>query len=359
MVTKFLIFSSGASLGILTKCPRFEVNKYASIGMTIVFTSILSMISSYFAFKLIFNAQNIAIIAAILWGSIIFNLDRYIISSMRSSDNKLTGFVKSIPRLLIAVLIAIIVSKPLEIQLFKSEINTFLNNIKTSQLFEVKQKNAPDLKLIESKEQKLKTNFESKLLLRDKYYEDYKCECTGLCGTKKKGYGPECRSRKKRYELFLSELNIERAAKDSILKKYNLEKSKIKARIDKEETFILTNEFGLFDHIKALNQIDKFSSFFIFFIFVMIETAPILTKLLSEKGPYDNLILEFEMEFEASYLEKKDEYMQERIKNKKLKEMTNSVEIKSKQSELNSILKQEALERYEKMRQALDNENLN
>ena len=51
---------------------------------------------------------------------------------MRVNDSKIKGFMKSIPRLFIAILIAMVISKPLEIQLFKSEIATFLSQEKNN-----------------------------------------------------------------------------------------------------------------------------------------------------------------------------------------------------------------------------------
>ena len=354
LITKFLLFSSGTTYELINKCPRFEVNKYASIGLTVVFTAILSILSSYFAFNLIFNSNIIAIPLAVFWGCIIFNLDRYIVSSMRMNDNKWKEFLKSVPRLLIAILIAIVISKPLEIKLFDSEIETFLNKEKIELSYGVTQKYTSDITLLESKKQLLESNFQKSLMLRDKYYEEYKCECTGTCGTKVKGYGEECKSRKKRYELFLLELNQNRIKKDSIIKLYTNEELKIIALIEKQKEVILTNTYGFFDKIRALNQIDEISSFFILLIFIMIETAPLFTKLLSEKGPYDNLVLEHEIRFETDYLKQVDNYNHERTKNKKLKEMSTNLEIKSKESEIKDILKNDALERYDKMRNLVD-----
>ena len=91
----------------------------------------------------------------------------------------------------------------------------------------------------------------------------------------------------------------------------------------------------------------------------MVETAPLLTKLLSQKGPYDNLVLEHELRFEMDYLRQVDNYDNERTKNKILKEMSTNIEIKSKESEIKNILKNNALERYNKMRNQLDSEKTN
>ena len=89
----------------------------------------------------------------------------------------------------------------------------------------------------------------------------------------------------------------------------------------------------------------------------MIETAPIFTKLLSSIGPYDNLVLEYERAFETNYLKALDNFDHERKKNIKLKEMSSRMELKSKESEIQSI-KQEARDRYEKIRTELEKKNV-
>jgi len=358
-ITKLLLFSSGATYDLIRKCPRFEVNKYASIGLTVLFTAFLSVLSSYFAFNLIFNSNYISIPLSILWGGIIFNLDRYIVSSMRMNDSRWNEFLKSIPRLLIAVLIAMIISKPLEIKLFSTEIENYLEKEKIKLAYEVSNKYNDNLKHIDSKKEVLESGFQKNLALRDVYYEAYKCECTGTCGTNVRGYGKECQSRKERYELFLVELKYKQIQKDSIMRVYSVEEIKIKDLIERENKLISENDFGLFDQIRALNQIDEVASFFIFLIFIMIEIAPLLTKLLSNKGPYDNLVLEHEMKFETDYLKQVDNLDHERLKNKKLKEMSTNLELKSKENEIKKILNQDAFERYDRMRKDIDTKNIN
>jgi uncharacterized protein YpmS len=52
---------------------------------------------------------------------------------------------------------------------------------------------------------------------------------------------------------------------------------------------------GLMARIDALGELPWFPSFFIFLLFLAIETAPIMVKLMSPKGPYD-----FKLEEEES-----------------------------------------------------------
>ena len=202
IINRFLIKCSGASLELLKNCPRFEITKYSSIGMTIVFTTILAFVSSFFALSIIFDNLLVNTVLALLWAGIIFNLDRYIISSMRSSESKWNDFVKAIPRMLIAMIIAVIISKPMEIQIFKSEIDSFLK-IENSKL--ISEVDSKYFDLIQDNAQKKKTEeeqYNKLLMLREQYYQDFKCECDGTCGTKKRGEGLSVLAKKKNMKPF-------------------------------------------------------------------------------------------------------------------------------------------------------------
>ena len=355
----FLIFCAGASREILEKCPSFEITKYVCIGLTVFFTAILATISSFFAFSLIFDEILLVVIFSVFWGAIIFNLDRYIVSSMRHSEKKWQEVVKVIPRLLIAVLIAVIVSKPLEIQIFKSEIQSYLLLQNAHKVTNVDLKYKSRFSELNDKKTKIDSQYTVMLMLREKYYEDFKCECDGTCGTKKVGRGIECISKKNKYEEFLAELSLEKIRRDSTLVNIVKQESVLKSKLEQETQVIKASiSFGLIDQIRALNKVDKLASMFIIFIFVMIETAPILTKLLSSRGPYDNLVMEYERAFETNYFKALDNFDLERQKNRKLNEMSSRLELKTKESEIQSNIKQEAYDRYEKIRAELEKKTL-
>jgi uncharacterized PurR-regulated membrane protein YhhQ (DUF165 family) len=56
----------------------------------------------------------------------IFNLDRYIVLSMRKDEVWYKEYLQAIPRIVLAVLIALVISKPLELKIFQKEIATEL-----------------------------------------------------------------------------------------------------------------------------------------------------------------------------------------------------------------------------------------
>ena len=79
----FFLFCSGVDRSILEKCPTDE-NKYLGIGATVFFTGLLAFFSAGYALYTVFESWFAAIIFGAVWGLMIFNLDRYIVMSMKS-----------------------------------------------------------------------------------------------------------------------------------------------------------------------------------------------------------------------------------------------------------------------------------
>ena len=244
----------------------------------------------------------------------------------------------------------------MEIQIFKSEIDSFLKVENTSLISGLDKKYSSLLEDNSRKKSIAENQYKELLLIREQYYQDYKCECDGTCGTKRRGRGIECYSKKEKYETFQTEIESEKIKRDAVLDKLALDETSIKLQIqDEKESIKASLSYGLMDQIRALSSLDNNSSLFIVLMFIMIEIAPILTKIMSSTGPYENLILEYEKKYEINYLKALDNLDHERVKSKKLKEMSTRFEIKSKEKQIQDIVKQDAYDRYEKIRTDLEN----
>ena len=348
---RFFLKCSGASFEIINKCPEFERIKYASIGATIFFTALLAFISSFYGLSQIFESYLLIFPLAVFWSIIIFNLDRYIVQSLRSGDSKYESFMISFPRLILAILVAIIISKPLEVKLFEDEITAYLIQQKIEKTAELELRYKEEMKVLNVQKSSYQKIFEDKLRLREKYYKDYMCECNGTCGTGVKGRGIECEERKIKYESYSLELKIEREKTNLEMQRLSLREKEILKRSDSErQTLQASFNQGFFDKIRALQEVGNFASYFIMMIFIMVETAPLLTKLSSKKGPYDNLIMQAEFEFETDFLKIKDFNINQRQKNQKLNKISTALEMKSEETEIKQIIREKALARYEEIR---------
>ena len=126
----FIVICSGANREIIEHC-HIEWSKYTSIGATVFFTGLLASLSGGYAMYSIFQNTDYAFRAAVcfgsLWGLVIFNLDRYIVSTIRKLDEKtpwrrLKELSQAFPRIILAALIAITISVPLEIKIFEDSL---------------------------------------------------------------------------------------------------------------------------------------------------------------------------------------------------------------------------------------------
>ena len=122
---QFFIFCSGIDPEILDQCPT-DRNKYIGISATVFFTGLLALFSGGYALYTVFESWAIALLFGLVWGLMIFNLDRYIVSSMKRRGSVFKDISVAFPRLVFAVLLAIVIAKPLELKIFEKEINAEL-----------------------------------------------------------------------------------------------------------------------------------------------------------------------------------------------------------------------------------------
>ncbi|MEM7659448.1 MAG: DUF4407 domain-containing protein [Bacteroidota bacterium] len=122
---RFFFACAGAYIRILEICPS-EHTKYVGIGATIFLTACLAIISGSFAIYTLVDNAIVAFLFGLLWGALIFNLDRYIVSSLRKEGRVWHELGLAFPRLLLSVLISIVITKPIEVELFRNQINAEL-----------------------------------------------------------------------------------------------------------------------------------------------------------------------------------------------------------------------------------------
>ncbi len=294
MLQRFFIFCSGADTDILDSCSAGEKTKYAGIGATVFFTALMAFIASGYALYTVFDNYISAIFFGFIWGLLIFNLDRFIVSTIKKRDSFFDELLQATPRLLLAVIIAIVIAKPLELKIFEKEINQVLLEEKNEMTLENKDQLAlqftPAVTELQANIVTLKNEIKAKEAAVDTLYETYIAEAEGRKGTELLGKGPVYKEKRDKHDdalaalLILQESNSNKikAAEDQIATINTDYQSKV------TETQPLIDGFdGLMARVNALNKLPWLPSFFIFLLFLAIETSPILAKLLSPKGVYD------------------------------------------------------------------------
>ncbi|MFV8322159.1 DUF4407 domain-containing protein [Flavobacterium sp. LS2R12] len=307
MLKQFFILCSGADKDLLEGCSEGEQTKYVGIGATVFFTAVMAFLASSYALFTVFDSIYPAIAFGIVWSLLIFNLDRFIVSTIRKRDQFGSEFLQATPRIILAVIIAIVISKPLEIKIFEKEINTVLLKEKNAMALNNKKEVAnyfkSDLDKNKAEIAGLKLEITNKEKEVNTLYETYITEAEGTAGTKKLGKGPVFKEKIAKHDLAKKELDT--LQKTNLAKIAEMEKNTktLQTDLDKKvtETQPIIDGFdGLMARINALDKLPWLPSFFIMLLFLAIETSPIIAKLLSPKGEYDYKLEDLETALKAT-----------------------------------------------------------
>ncbi|MBX9886324.1 MAG: DUF4407 domain-containing protein [Flavobacteriaceae bacterium] len=316
MLKQFFILCSGADKDILENCSEGEQTKFVGIGATVFFTAVMAFVASAYALFTVFDSPYPAVAFGLVWSLLIFNLDRFIVSTIRKRDKKTNEFLQATPRIILAVIIAIVISKPLEIKIFEKEINTVLLKEKNAMALANKKEVAiffkSDLDKNKTDVAALKAEITNKEKEVNTLYETYITEAEGTAGTKKLGRGPVFKEKIAKHDLAKKELDS--LQKNNLAKIADLDKTaaSLQTDLDKKvsETQPIIDGFdGLMARINALNKLPWAPSFFIMLLFLAIETSPIIAKLLSPKGEYDFKLEDLETALKATIAQ--DKYQRE------------------------------------------------
>ncbi|GAB1447072.1 MAG: DUF4407 domain-containing protein [Chitinophagales bacterium] len=313
----FFWFCSGANQNLLKRCPT-ESSKYVGIGATVFFTGLLAAISSGYALYTVFESFWGSFFFGLVWGGMIFNLDRFIVCSMKKRGIFWQEFKVAVPRLILAILLALVISKPLELKIFEKEINRKIDSKKSEETIKAKtaiNNGFPEITELEKKIAVLKNEIISKETYRNQKQQEYDFERFGKKTSGTTGIpGIGTNALKKEIQLNEAETDLKQTVNRNqpkidqyeidIKKLYSLrdnEFSNQKPNIDKYD--------GLAARIDALSVLSaesnamNLANIFLILLFIAIETSPIFVKLISAKGPYDDLLEKHEHSIENFKIE--------------------------------------------------------
>lgn len=294
MLKKFFIICSGSDTDILDNCSIGEQNKYAGIGATVFFTAVMAFIAASYALYTVFDNYIAAVAFGFIWGLLIFNLDRFIVSTIKKRGNIIDELIQASPRIILAVIIAIVISKPLELKIFEKEINQVLleqkNELTLANKNQIAEQFTPNIKALEDNITTLQNEINSKEIEVNALYDIYISEAEGTAGTNLLGKGPVYKEKREKHDAALAELQQLKADNKAKIEATETQIAQLKTDYDTQVVTtqpIIDGFDGLMARVNALGELPWLPSFFIFLLFLAIETSPIFAKLLSPKGEYD------------------------------------------------------------------------
>ena len=311
-ISKFFWFCAGAHLPTLAKHPT-EHHKYMGIGATIFFTGFFAALSGGYAMYFVFKGSELAWLFALffglIWGLAIFNMDRYIVSSIDKSGTSSKQFWQALPRILLAIMIGIVISRPVELKIFDKEIKERLNisylngqrkKIDTLNSAFYKKYTVEMAKLNEAKAQRDTLNATIKADRKKLNFEIFGNKTTETSGIV--GYGSY--AKRKETELAQRQQNLDTLSKNIRQMESFVDQRKQFDGLMSEKLYAtkqldsLSSIAGFADRNWALGQLSfnadgsrdnntALAVTFIGLLFIFFECLPVFVKLLSSSGPYD------------------------------------------------------------------------
>lgn len=327
-LARFLWSCAGADGEILKHCPHSERVKYEGIGGMVLSTGILAFISGTYALYTVFSPKVDTVLAvarqathwpsvaiAVTFGAVyalvIFNIDRFIVSSSGKGDGTeavtLSEIGRAAPRIGMAVIIGLCMSAPLEIRVMQSEIEARLELEQTSYRKELDDK---AVLLFDGEKQELETrrdalqkrlddtdaHFEAIRLEIDAQVEALNREVQGASGSGKVGEGPAARVLGKNLENKKNDVQRQKEEERAKLKPVVDEieattkgiaanRAALAARKESNERAARHRD-GLAERIRIGHEVSPGISVLLAMLLLSIECGPIFFKMMIAAGPY-------------------------------------------------------------------------
>ena len=365
-LNEFLWICAGVNRKMLRQCPS-DYAKYSGTGGTILFTAIMAAISGGYAISFVFQDAPLYVpfIFGLIWGLMIFNLDRFMVNTMYS-DGKHTiskaEFWGGFPRIILAIFLGIVISTPLEIRIFQDKIK--------SQLIIDQGKVGDDVRQAHDLLYQQRKDIEDQISTRNNQLTDLRAgrldgvsgrvadkekelreaenrlynETNGDGVTKKKGYGPAAKQLESQVNRLKGELaNLRNEEKQNNannqayikqrtvsvqneIEEYNRRLKEVDEKIKEVESQGTEGQkalTGFCAQISALNAIASLENtslflarLFISLLFIAIEVIPTLFKMMVSSGPYDDMLLAEKHRIKAladRKIQEVDDYVQNEI----------------------------------------------
>lgn len=313
--TRFLWDCAGGDRFLLERATYSDQVKYMCLGGIVLATGVMASLAGGYAFYTIFAPKSaevldkmktagntlevptdpltvlLSVIFGIIWGLIIFNIDRFIVASTGKGDGteKITRseLVGALPRIFMGAIIAITISKPVEIRMFKSEIDVELQNAQMEKEKEFRDKVDAEFNIEIGKVQKEINKYDSGI--QDKINRHKELEKQYIEEARIVTVGPRAIAIKAQMDAVAKEIENAQSAPEY----QNLLSEKTK--LEEERKTKLKNSYkvasgldGLVERIKLSHKVaGNTITFFITLLFLAIELTPVFFKLMLIKSPYD------------------------------------------------------------------------
>lgn len=330
LISNFLYFCAGADQQILRICPHSERVKEQGIGGVVLATATLAFFSGSYAFYTVFSPKEgfalsnvqqetdswavlLAIVFGLCWSLMIFNLDRFIVSSGGHGDGtgkiSLAAVGRAAPRLGMALIIGLVLSKPLEIRIMQTEIDAKLTQEQQNFAAELQkgddveyqrkrdeldEKKAAVVKKRDDKQAEIATLRDQIANQRNKVDAEADGSASG-----RPGEGKAFNAKKNNLEEMKIQYDATRRSNEPAIQSLEKEIAGIQSEIDtlvNNRSAVVegnkkkaASQDGLIKRMQLAGAIAPVASWMLTALLIALEVAPIFFKMMVSIGPYDYL----------------------------------------------------------------------
>lgn len=353
---------AGAQPDLLRQAPA-DRTRHTAMGGVLLTTATVAGVSAAFALNTAVGLDPVSSsLVGLLWGWVIFNLDRMLIISMGRHGGWLRNLLSALPRVALAVVIGFVISAPLVLRIFQPEITSELQVMRNERFVESQSQLAErftEIPALEAREVELRAivtgqvrpsvaddpevaRLEAAFEAKDAEYQAAEaqvvCENDGTCGSGQVGRGPSYREKVEIQDRLRNERNdlradldraveaaqsrIETGAESEIaaaqveltrvrddLARLRAERDQARAEVEAAEE----NSQGLLARLEALDRLTAqggsmlVAHLALALLFIFIELLPVLVKLLALFGKethYEHLVTAQEADLKQSFNDK-------------------------------------------------------
>ncbi|MDQ2100518.1 MAG: DUF4407 domain-containing protein [Tychonema bourrellyi B0820] len=300
---KLLQWIAGADRDLLEQSHAGDRMKYSAIGFSILLTSFAGILSGGYAFYTTFKNPLSSLVLGIFWGLFIFSMDRLIVLTTRKEKkNVVKQILMGLLRIFVAVLIAAVVAKPLELKIFEKPILAEISKENARVAIEIEKtlnQGMPEIPQLQAEKQRLEKTISEKEKYRDLSCKKTIEEAEGTSGTGKEGKGPVYAEKQAMCQQLEQELEVLRSKTEPRLAETRQRLEKLQNEKDRKSEKIQTTQENADDIITQLSTLERLgknnpaiahASHAISLLFIVLDTAPIFAKLLSKRSPYDAML---------------------------------------------------------------------
>ena len=341
--TKFLWHSAGADRQLLDRCPKSDQVKYECLGGLVLSTSVLAFMSGSYAIYVAFSRKDIdaldvvslvaALVVGLFWALLVYNLERFIVSSMGKVDE--TGAItfaklwRALPRILLSLVVGTVLAAPLEVRVLENEVRQIVSQRRALAMVDIERRYAdarseknriadfrsrlPNNELakvelsiiaLQQKINEKESNFDAITAARSQNRrQDLSPHLLQLTGSLQTTQQLASLKRDTERDLVKWQDKLKVAiSKRTLLEKNQTlvnEVNNVKAEFKKstrreyeKQVSDLKNESGLVRQLEIIHADPKLNgiSFFLRLLLIIIETSPIIFKMMVSRSTYEVLL---------------------------------------------------------------------